>query len=190
MTEKNQSTYNHGYERGFTLLETLIVFSLLSILMYVGAYLFTVSLRAWITGSLRTEIREDMSYAIEKTVGDLKEAANSSLRQYNSIANTIQYDDLSGNTYVLYLFNADDAVLDSTYSQDFYDLIRADIDRGDTPSSGSGVPVLRDLISPDATSQATSLTIAPGGTQVTLNFVVQRSDETIRMRTKVRPRNL
>lgn len=190
MIENSQNVDGHRHKRGFTLLETLIVFSLLSVLMGVSAYLFTVSLRAWGTGSLRTEIREDMSYAMEKTVRDLKEIANASLEQYNSIAHTIQYDDLSGNTYVLYLYNADDPTLDSTYSESLYDLRKADIDGGDTPASGDGVPILRDLISPDATATATALTIEPSGTQVTLDFVVQRSDETVRLRTKIRPRNL
>lgn len=190
MTKKSQNAFGRRKTKGFTLLETLIAFSLLSVLMGVSAYLFTVSLRAWGTGSLRTEIREDMSYAIEKIIRDLKETANASLGQYNSIAHTIQYDDLLGNTYVLYLYNSNDTTLDTTYSESVYDLRKADIDAGDTPASGEGVPILRDLISPDATSPATALTIEPSGTQVTLDFAVQRSEETVRMRTKVRPRNL
>jgi len=190
MTKKSQNAFGRRKTKGFTLLETLIAFSLLSILMCVSAYLFTVSLRAWSTGSLRTEIREDMSYAMEKTVRDLKETANAGLGQYNSIAHTIQYDDLSGNTYVLYLYNSNDTTLDSTYGESFYDLLKADIDGGDTPASGDGIPILRDLISPDAATPATALTIEPSGTQVTFDFAVQRSKETVRMRTKVRPRNL
>ncbi len=192
MIADNQNTDDRRYKRGFTLLETLIVFSILSVLMGVSVHLFAVSLRAWGTGSLGTEIREDMSYAMEKTVRDLKAMALGSLSQYDSgsgdIAHTIQYDDLSGNTYVLYLYNADDATLDSTYSQNLYDLRKADIDGGDTPVSGGGVPILRDLVSPDTTAPATALTIS--ATQVTLDFVVQRSDEIVRIRAKVRPRNL
>ncbi len=188
MIADNQNTDDRRYKRGFTLLETLIIFSLLSVLMCVSVHLFAVSLRAWGTGSLRTEIREDMSYAMEKTVRDLKAMALGSLSKYDSgsgdIAHTIQYDDLSGNTYVLYLYNANDATLDSTYSESFYDLHKADIDGEDTPVSGGGVPILRDLVSPPATA----LTI--GATKVTLDVVVQRSDETVRIRTKVRPRNL
>jgi hypothetical protein len=190
LTKKSQNAFGHRKIKGFTLLETLIAFSLLSVLMGVSAYLFTVSLRAWGTGSLRTEIREDMSYAMDKIVRDLKETANSSLRQYHTIAHTIQYDDLSGNTYVLYLYNSDDTTLDSTYGESVYDLRKADIDGGDTPASGEGVPILRDLISPDEAAPATALAIEPTGTQVTLDFVVKRSEETVRIRTKVRPRNL
>ncbi len=191
MIADNQNTDDRRYKRGFTLLETLIIFSLLSVLMCVSAYLFTVGLRVWSTGSLRTEIREDMSYAMEKTVRDLKAIALGSLSQYDSgsgdIAHTIQYDDLSGNTYVLYLYNADDATLDSTYGEDLYDLRKADM-AVDTPATGDGVLILRDLVSPDAATPATALTIS--ATQVTLDFVVQRSDEIVRIRTKVRPRNL
>ncbi len=192
MIADNQNTDDRRYKRGFTLLETLIVLSLFSVLMCVSAYLFTVGLRVWSTGSLRTEIREDMSYAMDKTVRNLKEMALRSLSQYDSgsgdIAHTIQYDDLSGNTYVLYLYNADDATLDSTYGENLYDLRKADIDGGDTPTTGDGVLILRDLVSPDAAAPATALTV--GATQVTLDVVVQRSDEIVRIRTKIRPRNL
>ncbi len=188
----SQQANDSRYKRGFTLLETLIVFALLSVLLGVSAHLFTVSMRAWGTGRLRTEIREDMSYAMEKTVRDLKEMALGSLCQYDlgsgDIAHTIQYDDLSGNTYVLYLYNADDGTLDSTYSESLYDLRKADIDGGDVPTSGDGVLILRDLVSPDAAAPATASTINTN--QITLNFVVQRSDEIVIFRTKVRPRNL
>ena len=190
-------TRNTNYESritkcGFTLLELLIALMPLSALIGVSAYLFTVSLRAWSTGGLRTEIREDISYAMEKTVRDLKEMALGSLCQYDSgsgdIAQTIQYDDLSNNTYVLYLYNAADGTLDSTYSQSLYDLRKADIDGGDVPASGDGALILRDLVSPDAAAPATALTINTN--QITLNFVVHRSDEIVIFRTKVRPRNL
>ena len=179
-------------KQGFTLIETIIVLLLLSILLGATGFVFLVSMRAWDSGCIRGGIRADTSYAMDKTVRDLKEMALGSLRQYDSgsgnIAHTIQYEDLSGNTYVLYLYNADDATLDSTYSQSLYDLYKADIDQGDTPDSGDGVLILRDLVSPDAASPATALTI--GTTQVSLDVVVQRSDETVRTRTKVRPRNL
>jgi prepilin-type N-terminal cleavage/methylation domain-containing protein len=175
-------------KRGFTLIETVIVLLLLAILLGATGFVLLVSLRAWDSGCIRGGIREDVSYAIEKVVRDLKEIANGTLSQYSSIAHTIQYDDLSGNTYVLYLYNADDATLDSTYGGSLYDLRKANITQGDNPASGEGLLILRDLVSPDATSPATALTI--GYTQVTLDFVIQRSDEIVRTRTKVRPRNL
>ncbi len=188
MIADNQNTDDRRYKRGFTLLEILIALSIFSVLMSISAYLFAVSLRVWSTGSLRTEIREDMSYAMDKTVRNLKEMALGSLSQYSSIAHTIQYNVSAGNTYVLYLYNADDATLDSTYAESLYDLRKADIDGGDTPATGDGVLILQDLVSPDAAAPATALTV--GDSQVTLDVVVQRSDETVRIRTKVRPRNL
>ena len=176
--------------RGFTLIETLIVLLLLAILLGVSGSLFVVSLRAWDSGFLRTGIREDVSYSMEKVVRDLKEIANGGLNQYSSIAHTIQYDEISGDgdTYVLYLYNSADPVFNSRYNRDFYNLHRANITQGDDPALGDGVLILRDLVSPDAASPVTTLTIS--GNQVTLDFVVQRSDETVRLRTKVRPRNL
>ena len=177
--------------RGFTLIETLIVLLLLAMLLGVTGFVFIVSLRAWDAGCIRGGIRENVSYAMEKIVRDLKEMANGSLSQYNpngdDIAHTIQFNDLDGNTFVYYLYNADDSSFDSVYSESFYDLWKANIP-GDNPASGEGTLILKDLISPDATAPATALTI--GDTQVTLDLVVQRSDEIVRIRTKVRPRNL
>ncbi len=180
--------YNFRHRRGFTLLEIVIVLMLFSVLLGVTGSLFLVGLRAWDSGYLRTGIREDESYAMEKVVRDLKEMAVSSLGQYSSIAHTVQYDDLASNSYVFYLYNSDDSSFDSTYGESFYDLRKADITQGDDPASGGGVMILGDLISPDSAAPATALAI--DGNEVTLDFVVQRGDETVRARTKVRPRNL
>jgi hypothetical protein len=62
---------------------------------------------------------------MEKVVRDLKETAQGTLSQYSSIAHTIQFDDLNGNRYVYYLYNADDSTFNSTYSESTYDLRRA-----------------------------------------------------------------
>jgi len=171
-------------KRGFTLLETLIVLMLLSVLVGVSGLLFVVSLRAWDAGLIRGGIREDVSYAMEKVVRDLREMANASLGQYSFIAHTIQYDDSSGTTYVFYLYNVDDSSFDSTYSESFYDLRKATKSQLDAGNYAAGLLILRDLVTPPATA----LTIS--GNQVTLDFVVQRSDEIVRTRTKIRPRNL
>jgi len=166
----------------------------LAMLSGVTGLVFLVSLHAWDSGLIRGGIREDISYATEKVVRDLKEMALRSLSQYNpgggDVTHTVQYNDVAGNTYVFYLYNSADLFFDSNYTENLYDLRKADIDQGDTPATGDGVLILRDLVSPDAAAPATALTIDPNGTQVTLDFVVQRSDEIVRLRTKVRPRNL
>jgi len=174
--------------RGFTLIETVIVLLLLAMLLGVVGSVFIVSLRAWDAGLIRGGIREDVSYAMEKVVRDLREMANASLGQYSLIAHTIDFNDLDGNSFVFYLYNADDSSFDSTYSESFYDLRKATKSQLDAGNYAAGVPILRDLVSPDASEAATALTIS--GNQVTLDFVVQRSDEIVRIRTKVRPRNL
>ena len=174
--------------RGFTLIEMLIVLLLLAMLSGVGASLFVVGLQACDTGRIRTGIREDVSYAMDEVVRDLKELANGSLTEYSSIAHTIQFDERGGDSYVFYLHNADDSSFDSNYTESLYNLRKANITQGHDPASGEGTLVLRDLVSPDAASPATALSI--DGTQVTLDFVLQRSDEIVRTRTKVGPRNL
>ncbi len=86
--------YNLRYRRGFTLLEIVIVLMLFSVLLGVTGSLFLVGLRAWDSGYLRTGIREDESYAMEKVVRDLKEMGMRSLRQYDpgsgDVAHTVQ----------------------------------------------------------------------------------------------------
>ena len=178
--------------RGFTLIETIIVLLLLAMLLGVVGSVFIVSLRAWDAGLIRGGIREDVSYAMEKVVRDLKEMANGSLKKHNSITNTIEYrefrPDGGGNTYVFYLYNSDDSSFDSSYTESHYNLYKAE---GDNPLLGDGVLILRDLVSPNAAPPATALTIDPNDpNQVTLDFVVQRSDEIVRIRIKIRPRNL
>lgn len=182
----NHKTNDGKSRKGFTLLEIMIVLTLFSALISISSYIYIVSLRVWGSSRQRTEIREDMNYALEKVVRCLKETAN--ISQYNSIDHTVQYDDLSGNTYVFYLFNDDDGTLDSSYNESRYDLRKADIDGGDSPASGEGVVILQDLLSPEAASPATALAININ--QITFDLVVQRSNETVRLRTKIRPRNL
>ncbi|MFB0524008.1 MAG: PilW family protein, partial [Phycisphaerae bacterium] len=76
MVADSQHADDRRYKRGFTLLETLIVLMILSVLVGVSGLLFVVSLRAWDAGLIRGGIREDVSYAMEKIVRDLKEMAN------------------------------------------------------------------------------------------------------------------
>ncbi|MFH1615948.1 MAG: type II secretion system protein [Planctomycetota bacterium] len=179
-------------KRGFTLIETIIVLVLMAILLGATGFVFLVSLRAWDSGCIRGGIRADASYAIEKTVRDLKEMANGSLSQYSSIANTIEYREFlpagGGDTYLFYLYNSADASFDSSYTENLYNLHKANITQGDNPASGEGVLILRDLVSPDAAAPATALTIS--GDQVTVDFVMQRGEEIVRLKTKIRPRNL
>jgi prepilin-type N-terminal cleavage/methylation domain-containing protein len=190
MIKDNQNADDRRYYRGFTLIETIIVLLLLAMLLGVAGSVFIVSLHAWDSGCIRTGIREDISYATEKVVRDLKEMALRSLSQYNpgggDVAHTVQYNDSAGNTYVFYLYNSADLFFDSTYTESLYDLREATKSQLDAGNYGAGLLILRDLVSPPATA----LTIDPNGTQVTLDFVVQRSDEIVRIRTKVRPRNL
>ncbi len=194
MIEDNQNSVDRRYYRGFTLIEMLIVFLLLAMLSRVTGWMFQVSLRAWDSGFIRTGIRQDISYATDKVVRDLKEMALRSLYQYNpgggDVAHTVQYNDFAGNIYVLYLYNSADLSFDSSYTESLYNLRKANTSQGDIPALGDGVLILRDLVSPDAAAPATDLSIDPNGTQITLGFVVQRSDEIVRIRTKNRPRNL
>ena len=177
-------------KRGFTLIETIIVLSLFAMLLGVTGFVFVVSLRAWDAGLIRGGIREDVSYAIEKVVRNLKEMANVSPTQYGSNTHTIQYDDLGGTTYVFYLYedNANDLFDPNDDPSLLYELRKNTKAQLDAGNYSTGVLILRDLVSPAAAEPATDLTIS--GNEVTLDIVVQRGDETVVMRTKVRPRNL
>lgn len=189
MIADSQNADDRRYKRGFTLLETLIVLMLFSVLVGVSGLLFVVGLRAWDAGCIRTGIREDVSYAMEKVVRDLKEMANVNPTQYGSNTHTIQYDDLGGTTYVFYLYDDNaNGLFDPNDPSLLYELWKNTKAQLDAGNYDAGVLILRDLVSPAANEPATDLTISSN--EVTLDFVVQRSDEIVRIRTKVRPRNL
>ncbi len=110
---------------GFTVIEILVVLVFLPILFGSSGYLFVTSLRAFNSSIEHAGIREDIAFAMEKTVRDLQETAQGGLSQYSSIAHTIEVDTVDGDTYVYYLYNANDTTLDSTYGESTYDLRRA-----------------------------------------------------------------
>jgi len=111
--------------RSFTIIEVLVVLVLFPILFGASGFLFITSLRALNSSIEHAGIREDMTFAMEKIVRDLKKTTQGGLSQYSSIAHTIEIDGLDGGTQVYYLYNADDTTLDSTYGESFYDLRRA-----------------------------------------------------------------
>ena len=130
--------------RGFTLIEVMVVLVFFPIVFGTGGYLFVTSLRALNSNIEHAGIREDVTFAMAKTVRDLKETAQGGLSQYGAIAHTIQYTDLDDGEYVFYLYNSDDATLDSTYGESYYDLRKANTLGGwteitnDTFESGFG----------------------------------------------------
>lgn len=175
--------------RAFTILELMIVVIMLPVLVGVVILAFNTVLKSWNSSLKSITYREDIEIGVDKMSRALRESEKGSLTQYNSISHTLQFDEVGGDTYVYYLYNASDTSFDSTYSEDLYALKKADITSGQDPSSGDGVVILRDVVSPDAASPATSIIIG-NGRIVTLDLVVQRfENKKIRFRQKVRARN-
>ncbi len=112
------------------MIEVMIALMFLSVLFGTGSHLLLTSLRAVDASMERGDARGDISYAMAKTARPLREAAQGSVSQHSSTAHTIEYDDLSGGTYVLYLYNAADTTFDSNYTESTYDLRRANIAGG------------------------------------------------------------
>lgn len=63
-------------KKGFTLIEVIIVISLLSILIGSLSWIFVVGLRTWNSGSNRAEIRQDSNLALETVIRNLALASN------------------------------------------------------------------------------------------------------------------
>ena len=98
--------------RSFTIIEVLVVLVFFPILFGASGFLFITSLRALNSSIEHAGIRDDMTFAMEKIVRDIKKTAQGGLSQYSSIAHTIEIDSINGGTYVYYLYNASDTTLD------------------------------------------------------------------------------
>ena len=168
--------------KGLTLIELLITTAVLSILIFTVGYAFVIGFKLWNEGYGRSDIRTGLSQALE--------LASKNLRQANSIdeltAGSITFSaDLGGgeDTYRVYLYNASDTEPNPPYTQNTYELRWAK----STVDYGSGAVLIKDVKKPVPPS---SKPFSQNGNVITLDFVVERGDQTVAMRTKVRPRSL
>ncbi len=170
--------------KGMTLIEVMISLLLFSALVVGATIVFNTVLLSWASSGTRSGIEIPLERAMEEMARDLREA-----RQIQSTAN---YDEVryttDGSTFsVYYLYHASDSYgPPPAFNQSSYQLRKATLSGGigGTFTYGSGNLLLTDVLPPPTTDLSAS------GNLVTLDVSVDREDETIRSRTRVRPRNL
>ena len=182
---------------GLTLIELLITVVMLAALVGVSVFVFRVILLGWISQETRAGIGIDINSSIEKMARNLRGSKEISFLYDNEIRfskhrrdeqNKIiinEYDD-----YIYYFYNEND-VYPANFNQDLYGVRKAVlnnvVDRDLTTGTftyGDGQIIVNDVLP----SSATDLSVSGGIADIELS--VKRGDETIRLRTEVKARNL
>ncbi|MCK5580669.1 MAG: hypothetical protein KAJ18_05280 [Candidatus Omnitrophica bacterium] len=165
--------------KAVTLLELLVVILALVILVGVINNVFFVGFNVWNEGFSRAEIRTDLGQALELISKNLRQAGSVDALTESSITFSA---DLGGgdDTYRVYLYHEDDPEPNPPYTQDTYDLRWA---KG-TVDYGAGANLVTDI------AQPTHIPFSQTGAVITMDLTATRGDETLRLRSNVRPRNL
>ena len=164
---------------GLTLMELMVVIVLFAILMGSVGYVFTTGTQLWTKGYDRADIRGRMSQAMEKIIRQVRLAT--SIDAISSSSITFSADLGSGtSSYTVYLYNALDSEPNPPYTQTTYQLRW----RKGAGSYGTGAILAENILKPtEAVFSQSSNTIA-------IDLTGSRSGQVMRLRSKVRPRNL
>ncbi|MFH2137508.1 MAG: prepilin-type N-terminal cleavage/methylation domain-containing protein [Candidatus Omnitrophota bacterium] len=165
--------------RGLTLMELLVVIMLLAILVGTIGYVFITGLNLWSQGYARSDIRFRLSQAIELITRQLRQAVSIDSLNQSSITFTADLG-AGDSSYRVYLYNSADPEPNPPYTQSTYELRWASGAGG----YGTGAVIASDIIQP------VSAVFSQSNNIISIDLTVSRQGETIRMRSKVRPRNL
>lgn len=166
-------------KKGLSLLELLMTTAILAILLFTVGYVFIVGLNLWNEGYARSDIRGDISQAVELISKNLRQAKSIDALTESSITFTADLGN-GDDTYRVYLYNALDNEPNPPYGQSIYELRWA---KGGV-SYGSGAILATDIPVP------TNVPFSQSNNLITIDLTVTRGDETVRIRSNVRPRNL
>ena len=169
-------------KKGLTLVELLVTTSVLSILIFTVGYTFIIGLKLWNEGYNRSDIRTDVSQALELVSKNLRQAKSIDDLTAGSITFTADLGD-GDDTYRVYMYNSSDSEPNPPYTKSTYELRWAKT----TVTYGSGAILIGDVKKPNPPS---SKPFDQNGNVITRDFVVERGDQTVAMRTNVRPRSL
>lgn len=166
-------------KKSFSILELLAVILALGILLGVIARVFFAGSEIWNKGYSRSSIRTSLAQAIELISRNLRRATSIDAITASSITFTADLGNGSG-TYRVYLYNAADPEPNPPYAQDVYDLRWAQ----GTVTYGLGANLATDI------AQPTNTPFSQSGNVITIDLTATKDNQSIRMRSKVRLRNL
>jgi len=167
------------HAKGLTLTELLVVTATLGILVYSITYTYVIGIKVWDQSYSRSDIRGSLSQAMELISKDLRQAKNINSLTQSSITFTADLG-AGDNTYRFYLYNSADPEPNPPYTQSFYELRWAQ----GAAAYGTGAVLARDIVQPVNTPFSLSNNL------ISIDLTAARSDESVRLRSNVRPRNL
>lgn len=166
-------------KKAFTILELLTVILALVIILGIVVNVYLAGLTIWNNGYVRADLRRGLSQSLELISKNLRYATSIDALTASSITFTANLGGGS-DTYRVYLYNASDPEPNPPYTQSLYELRYAT----SVTTYGSGVVIAENIIQPVNTPFAQS------GNTITIDLTAESNDETVRMRSNVRPRNL
>jgi prepilin-type N-terminal cleavage/methylation domain-containing protein len=169
-------------KKGMTLVELMITTATFVVLAGVALTVYIAVLRSWSSQEKRVGISIAMDRAMNEMAKDLRSAT-----EINASINNdeIRFTQDGANYYIYYLHNANDGY-PPNFDQTSYVLKKEALAGGisGTFTYGSGRIILSDIVPPTTSDLSYSSGLA------TIDLSVSRGDETIRSKTKVKPRNL
>ncbi len=159
-------------ERGFSLLELILVIGMAAILVGVGIFVYLAAIRAWNAAQDRAVLRGALSQAIESMTRDLLQAKSFVVNNTKDLGFSIGAD-----AYHFGFYSSADP--SCAYTGTAYDLVKA----SGVSGCGPGV-VMTGNVSVDSAG------FSYAGGVVTVDLTMVKDGSTVHMRTKIRPRNL
>jgi len=158
----------------------MIAIVMFAVIVSVLAYVLNATLLSWSSSEARTGIDISLDRGIEEVVRDLRES-----KTVQSSNDEIRFTQDAVTYYIYYLYNASDSY-PSAFNQTTYQLRKTTLvgGIGGTFTYGSGPIIITDVIPPPTSD------LSFGSNVVTLDLSVLRRSETIRSRSRVKPRNL
>ena len=169
-------------KKGLTLIELMISTVLVVILAGVVIYAFRAILLNWSGAEARAGINITLNRAVEEMRRDVIKAKAIA----SGTNDEVRFTALDDTHRIYYLYNPNDSY-PPIFNQQKYELKKAGLSGSLTNGAftyGDGVIILTD-VSPSPTTD-----LSCSSNLVTLDLSSIRGDETVRLRTQIKPRNL
>jgi len=168
-------------DKGFTLLEMLLVVFMAPVIIGMIAYMFQVVLAAWSTQGSRIGVAVSVNKATREVTRDLRNAKGTGSQHDNEIRFTTD----GSSYYIFYLYNASDTY-PPAFTQGSYQLKKTVLSGNMTGTFiyGSGDLIARDIMPPPATNLSLTAPI------IKIDLTAQQGSSITRSVSIVKPRNI
>lgn len=168
-------------KKGLTLIELMISTMMVAILAGVVIYVFRAILLSWSGSEARAGINITLNRAVEEMRRDFIKSKAIALANNDEL----RFTPVDGTNQIYYLYNQNDSYPPS-FNQEKYELKKAGLSGALTNGAfiyGDGVIILTDVLPPPASDLSFSSNL------VTIDLSSVHDDETVRLRTQIKPRN-